>query len=456
MSGKNLNASDSGPLPINPLTPAEFAARMAALGPFESAPRVAIACSGGADSLAATLCADHWARAMDGHATALIVDHAMRPDSAAEAAAVAGWLGDRAIDTVILTHRGPQPAADRQAAARRARYALMTGWCRAAGVLHLVLGHHRQDQAETVLLRLARGSGVHGLAGMAPVVEMPDVRLLRPLLDLPRGRLVAFLRSQGQEFVADPSNDDPIYARTRLRRMQPALAAEGMTDTRLAGTARRMARARLALDSAAADLLATTTTIYPQGYARLTPEPLLAAPEEIGLRSLARLLACIGGADYTPRLDRIEALYGWLRAGRGDGRTLGGCRILRRSAGILVCRETSAVAGSVAAVDGAQWDGRFRLRLSGGMPKGARLGPLGDDGWARLCADRPDLRRSRLPAVVRQTLPALSDLDGVARVPHLCYRQEPLPNGPFARAEVVFCPVRPLGGASFAVGANFS
>lgn len=456
MSGKNLDANDSAPLPNNPLTPAEFASRMAALGPFEIAPRVAIACSGGADSLAATLCADHWARAMGGHATALIVDHAMRPDSSEEAATVAGWLDARAIDTVILTRRGPPLAADRQAAARRARYALMTGWCRAAGVLHLVLGHHRQDQAETVLLRLARGSGVHGLAGMAPVVEMPDVRLLRPLLDLPRGRLIAFLRSRGQKFVVDPSNDDPLYARTRLRRMQPALAAEGITDARLAGTARRMARARLALESAATDLLASTTTLYPQGYARLAPAQLLAAPEEIGLRALARLLICIGGADYTPRLDRIEALYGWLRTGQGDGRTLGGCRVLRRSAGILVCRETSAVADPVAAVDGARWDGRFRLRLSGGMPKGARLGPLGREGWARLCADRPDLRRSRLPAVVRQTLPALSDLDGVARVPHLCYRQEPDPNRAFAKAEIVFCPARPLGGAPFAVGADFS
>lgn len=443
-------------MPIGPLTPAEFAARMAALGPFEDAPRIAVACSGGADSLATTLCTDRWARALGGDTTALIVDHAMRPDSSDEAARVARWLDGRAIENVILTRRGPPPTADRQAAARRARYALLTGWCRAAGVLHLVLGHHRQDQAETVLLRLARGSGVDGLAGMAPVVEMPDVRLLRPLLDVARERLIAYLESQGQAFIVDPSNDDPIFARARLRRMQPALSAEGMTDERLAGTGRRMARARVALESAATDLLASTTALYPQGYARLAPEPLLAVPEEVGLRALARLLTCVGGAEYTPRLDRIETLYRWLREGRGAGRTLGGCCVLRRSAEILVCREPSAVADPVPAIDGALWDGRFRLRLHGGAPNHIWLGPLGDNGWAQICADRPELRRSSLPAAVRRTLPALSDLDGAVRVPHLCYRREPLRDRSFAAAEIAFRPARSLGGTPFAAGAGFA
>ena len=139
---------------------------MAAFGPFEAAPHIAVGCSGGPDSMALALLADHWARSRGGGITALVVDHGMRPDSAREAQTVCAWLAEDGIDAVTLTWPGPRPASDRQAAARRARYIRMRRWCREAGVLHLLLGHHRADQAETFLLRLARGSGVDGLAAM--------------------------------------------------------------------------------------------------------------------------------------------------------------------------------------------------------------------------------------------------------------------------------------------------
>jgi len=173
---KNLNG--------DPIGKAEFARLMAALGPYEERPRIAVACSGGPDSLALALLVHDWAEGCGGAATALIVDHGMRTASAAEAAQAARLLSIRDVASRILRRRGGRPARGVQVVARTARFALLTRWCAENDHLHLALAHHREDQAETVLLRLARGSGVDGLAAMAAIAETPSVRLLRPLLNI--------------------------------------------------------------------------------------------------------------------------------------------------------------------------------------------------------------------------------------------------------------------------------
>lgn len=443
---------------IQALSPADFAGCMRPLGPFEASPHLAVACSGGADSLALTLLADTWAGSHGGRITALVVDHAMRAESAAEARLVRSWLDARGIDTRILTHEGPPPRANRQAAARGIRYGLLAQWCRAAGVLHLLLGHHRRDQAETLLLRLARGSGVDGLAAMAPASEISGLRLLRPLLDVPRDRLEALLAEIGHDFIRDPSNDDPAFARVRFRRLLPALAEQGMTSSRLAATARRMARARAALEDSATGLLGAAAAIYPAGYAWLDVERLRAAPEEIGLRALARVVTCVGGGEYGPRLDRLERLYAWLTGDSrgGGGRTLAGCRVLRRAGGVLICREPSAAARGAPAVDGAVWDGRFRLSVSGPVRPGAELRALGRDGWAEVVSAWPDVRDSAVPPPVRPGLPAVWGLDGVLAVPHLKYWRDASGGETFGIESIGFHPARPLGGARVSVGAGYA
>lgn len=428
--------------------PAEFAQSMSLLGPFEHAPHLAVACSGGPDSLALTVLADGWARTAGGRVTALIIDHAMRTESAAEAVSVRDRLGAAGVEAVVLTRRGPAPESDRQAAARSARYALMTEWCRRASVLHLLLGHHRGDQAETLMLRLGRGSGVDGLAAMAQVSENPHLRLLRPLLDVPRDCLTEILRSRGLVWVEDPSNEDPSFARVRVRRLLPELGQEGLTEPRLAATARRIARARIALETAATDVLARAAAIYPEGYAVLVPGELLEAPEDIGLRALSRLLTCIGGSQHGPRMERLERFYEWLVRGTGGGRTLAGCRIARRGSDqMLVCREAAAAEDAVPATAGVLWDGRFRL--SAACPPDARLGLLGPGGWVQVRARRPDLRAQGLPAAARNAIPAIWRLEEVVAVPHLGYRAMPLDENIDDRPELTFLPARSLGAARF-------
>ncbi len=224
--------------PAAPIDAAEFAALMAPLGPFEANPRIAAAVSGGADSLALAVLLHDWARPLGGHITALTVDHGLRPEAAAEARFVARTLEPLGLAHQTLRWRGAKPGANISAAARRARYDLLSRRCEQRGLLHLALGHHLDDQAETFLLRLGRGSGLDGLAAMAPIVELPGLRLLRPLLGLPKVRLEATLRARGLDWIEDPTNRDPAQARARLRQLLPGLALEGLTAARRARIAR--------------------------------------------------------------------------------------------------------------------------------------------------------------------------------------------------------------------------
>ncbi len=419
----------SGPAPA-PVEAAEFDALLGALGPFEAAPRIAVAVSGGADSMALAVLAGRWARARGGGALGLTVDHGLRPGSNREARQVGRWLAAHEVDHRVLSWRGAKPARNLQAAARAARYELLIGRCRDHGVLHLLLAHHREDQAETLLLRLGRGSGLDGLAAMAGIAETRDLRRLRPLLSVPKARLVATLEAHGQDWIEDPTNQDARHARVRMRALMPSLAAEGLTARRLAETAGRLGRARAAADDAIARLLARAAEIHPAGYCRLDAEALASAPAEVSLRALARILVAVGGGRYPPRLDRLERLHAALAADAlGGGRTLAGCRLAPSGDRVLVCREPAAATHVAAAIAGTRiaWDGRFEVEIAavrgGRKTPPATLARLGRAGWSEIVAAEPALRRVPVPAPARPSLIALRDADGVIEVPHLGYRR---------------------------------
>ena len=400
---------------------------MAVVGPFASAPRLAVGCSGGGDSLALVLLADDWARQRGGTVFALTVDHGLRPGSAIEANAVARWMKRRGIAHATLPWLGAKPKANIAATARAARYGLLLDCCRRHGVGDLLLAHQLEDQAETFLLRLARGSGADGLAAMAPVVLADGVRLLRPLLGVPRERLRVTLRGEGQDWIEDPSNESAASARARMRKLLPSLAREGLTVARLAATAARMGEVRAALEAATAAALTAAAVIDPAGYARLNASRLQEEPKEIALRVLSRLLMQVGGTPLPARLERLERLLAAIRAGRlAAGRTLAGCRLLPSRGQVLICREPAAVSAPAALRAGERlvWDGRFALSLGAPRDQGSfRVAALGLAGWRAVAARRAELRHSPIPGAVRPTLPALCDLDGVLTVPHLDYRR---------------------------------
>jgi len=441
-----------------PIANSEFDSWLAALGPFEPKPHVAVAVSGGADSLALCLLTAAWTRRRGGMTTALTVDHGLRRGAAAEARRVAGWLAGCGIRHRTLRWTGIKPTRNIQAEARTARYELLSRWCRRHGILHLFLGHHLEDQAETLLLRLARGSGAEGLAAMAAIQEMRDLRWLRPLLGVPKARLVATLERRGQEWVEDPTNADIAHARVRIRSMLPNLAREGASTERLAATAGRLGRVRAVLEADTAALLARAVAAHPAGFCHLSLQELIAAPADIALRALARILVTIGGQAYPPRHERLERLYDNLVTGSiSGGWTLAGCRITPRRDGIVVCREPGRMEAAVHAAPNTTvpWDRRYKVDFGRAADANARvdarLGPLTTGGWAEIAKLAPTVRGTAIPPTVRPTLPTLRDRHGVICVPHLHYGRSGGPPASLTLRAVRFEPARPLAGAGFAV-----
>ena len=287
---------------------------------LRSAPALVLAVSGGPDSTALMVLAARWRAALK-HGPRLLavtVDHALRAGSDREARSVKALARRLAIPHRTMRWSGAKPATGLQEAARAVRYDLLASAARSIGAAHILTAHTREDQAETVLLRMARGSGLTGLAAMArqtPLVgpEGAALLLVRPLLDLPKARLVATLEAASIAFSEDPSNRDPRFTRARLRELMPMLAEEGLDARRLALMAQRVRRAESALELAVAVAAAATseTAWARERPIRLDAEKFIRLPAELALRLLGR--AILHAGDGTPlRLGRLEALYDWL------------------------------------------------------------------------------------------------------------------------------------------------
>lgn len=440
---------------LDQLTLEEFTAAMAALGPFETLPHLAIAVSGGADSMALCVLAHEWVRLRGGRVSAITIDHDLRPGSASEASAVGRWMAALDVDHHVLSWVGRKPSTGVQAKARSERYRLMSEWCRQAGVLHLLLGHHLRDQAETVLMRLQRGSGVGGLAAMAAVTETPAVRLLRPLLAVPPGRLRAMLSARGLEWFDDPSNRDPAFLRSRLRAALPALAATGVTEDSLAALAHQMGRARISMEHAASVLLARCCRLHPAGFANIDTRSMAVAPTEVSVRALARVVLSVGGRSYEPGPEKLERLHAKVVSEKeAVSATLGGCRLIGKGDGLLVCREARGMPEpvTVAAGDRLIWDGRFAVGFAAEgrvEMERTRLIPLGAAGWNEVVDLRPDLRVHPVPKPARLALPALADGEGIFNVPHLGYRRTRGEANPMKFVAADFRPTNAASGAGY-------
>lgn len=411
---------------------AEFARCLSPLLAGDKPKAVAIAVSGGADSMALALLTADWARKRHISVLPLIVDHRLRAESTKEARHVAELLRRAGLTPQILTWTAKaKPAANRQASniqgrARDARYALLAEACTKAGIRHLLLAHHRDDQAETLLLRALRGSGVDGLAAMAPRSMREGLILLRPLLDLPKARLVATLKKRKQDWVEDPGNASLSFQRVRVRAALDLLArndasARAELVQHLAQTARNFARTRALLDAAAYDLLHEAVQLTPAGCAWLDPRPLVAAEDELALRALVKLLGAIGGIPVPPRLDGLQRLLAALRDGKSLPLTLHRCLIAPvkgSESRLLVCREARHLP-EPQLLASMLWDGRFRITVAKPV-RGITIAPLGRD-------KPPHITAALLPKVAWPALPALRTARGrLLAVPGLGWGQMPI------------------------------
>ncbi len=382
---------------------AEPARRLTAFLAMQTPKRLGLAVSGGSDSRALLELAAPWAREQGVHLAVATVDHGLRAEAAQEAASVAARCAALGIGHQILHWAGKDRAGNLQANAREARYRLLAAWAGAAGLDAVALAHTRDDQAETVLMRLAREAGVDGLAAMPERFARDGVTFLRPFLHVGREELRAVLGELGQDWSDDPTNDDPAYERVRVRQALALLGPLGITPGALASVAGQMQSVRAALDHqvsrAAAGLVA-------EDAGALTIDPgLFDQPDEITRRLFSAAIRWIGNEPYPPRRDALARFIAACR--NGADATLGGCVARSTAHRLRLIREWRAVRNLQGTV-GQVWDGRWLVE---GPPGEVR--PLGAAGLAAC----PDWRATGRAREVLLAAPAIWSGDRLLGAP---------------------------------------
>ena len=412
------------PTTEEPSLDARFAASMGRLLGADFPTDIGLAVSGGGDSMAMLYLAHNWTRVWGLRLWVCTVDHGLRPEAAAEAEMVAatcarlGWPHAK----LRWSWNGKGNVMDR---ARQGRLECIDQW--RGDLRHVLMAHTQDDVAETFLMRLARGSGVDGLAAMRASREIhlpytprtnsppvlgklppekgrrtPSYHVVRPLLDVSRSDLRHYLKVLHGPWVEDPTNTDPTYERARIRSRIAGLEADGLGATRLAETAQRMARVSQAL---AARTLAVWQALGQEdrqtGDLLLARDAFACVERETQLRLLSASLQHVAGGGYPPREAPLEALLDLLLAG-GAG-TLHGCEAVTERAHIRIFREYAAVAALRTAVaEGALWDGRWSVHWHETLPE-SEIRALGHDGWVQAGekpASAPSYRAARsLPAL---------------------------------------------------------
>ncbi len=360
-----------------------------------------LAVSGGGDSMAMLHLAAGWAHRFGVDVRVATVDHGLRPASADEARLVADEAHGLGLSHDTLLWR-EQPKGNLQDAARQARYRLLSGWL--AGTRHLLVAHTADDQAETLLMRLARGSGVDGLSAMRPVSERDGMVLVRPLLGERRASLRHFATTLQIPFTDDPSNVDDQFGRVRMRRL---IGQEGLDVDTLSATARRMARAQEALSLRALSIARTVLQNVGQGtdIVMIDRDPFARIEPETQMRILAATLQAASGAGYRPREAALEAALQTLLD--GGTVTLHGAVAVARGKWIFVGREPKAVADRKDPTgEKTVWDQRWSLNTT--VVPDAEIRVLGPRGAQQLRDAGVTLPRNpALPAIFWHAQPAV-------------------------------------------------
>lgn len=329
-------------------------------------PRLGIALSGGGDSVALMHLARRWAgtRVL----MAATVDHGLRAGSAAEARQAGQAAQALGIPHQTLGWQRPPGTGNLMAAARDARLSLLSDWARRNQLSAVLLGHTLDDQAETLLMRLARGAGVDGLSGMAAARDACGVVWLRPLLDVSRAALRDWLRSQGIDWIDDPSNQNDDYERVRIRK---ALAALDLPAAQLSQSAANLGMARDALQDFAA--MTARNAQASDGVLRLPIDDFRRAPTEIQRRLLVAGLRWVCGSSFPAR--RESVLHALDLLAQGKRVTLNGAITEPRGDALNFLREPAAAQPALLAKGcQLQWDGRWQIS---GLAPGQQVGPVG-------------------------------------------------------------------------------
>lgn len=348
----------------------------------------AVAVSGGSDSVAALHVMVRVAQRQGFALHAVTVDHALRPESAAEAAGVAQVCAGLGVPHQVLVWQHGAVAGNLMDAARRARYGLMAEWAAGQGISHIVLGHTADDQAETFLMGLARKAGIDGLVGMQSAWDQGGVRFVRPFLRVERQELRRFLMGQGAGWVDDPSNENDRFTRVKARRALKALKPLGITVGTLGDVMHNLRLAQAAVETATREAAARVCSER-AGEVICDGNEWRRTGQDVQRRLLIAALRWISGAGYAPRGSGVDRVMKAIIDGQDA--VLAGCRIKVSDVGLRVVREPKAVAG-VQTGPNEVWDGRWQV--VGPFAAGQVVRALGAAGLLQ-CKDWKNTGHSR-------------------------------------------------------------
>lgn len=397
-----------------------FSASLEALGPFEDKPTIAVAVSGGADSLALTLLLHQWTQQQDGKVIALTVDHGLRKEAADEAKQVNKWLTKFGVEHHILTAETQLDTKNIQENARNLRYGLMAEFCHQNNILYLATGHHADDQEETMLYRFLRGSSSWGLSGIQGRSHSFGLCLLRPLLHQPKAFWQNWLAEQKIEWIEDPSNQKPDYARNVLRKSLESLKSELPFDVAIETTHKHLNASSIQEIEDLYDALVHSVAFKPEGYASVQLPKFKTLTHSQQLRGLSLIAETISGQQNTPRFNTLEVIHDFISSNQ-NRLTAHGCLLEKTDQELLIMREHAKLPNDVLLPSNQfTWDKRFSCEVNAPIKSTYYVGAVPEAALKQL------LKLTSLPKQVIRTLPCLknnttNDLESIVSVPHITY-----------------------------------
>ena len=409
---------------------------MDTLGPYEKNPHLAVAVSGGSDSLCLAILAQEWTNNRGGKITALIVDHGLRKNSGKECKETQNILKKRKIFSHCFKWKLSKiPKKGVQEKAREFRYNIFEDWCFKKNIVHLLVAHHFEDQKETFLMRLNDNSNIYGLACMPKILFKKKIRILRPLLDLKKKEIIKYLKEKKVNWIEDPTNVSSKYSRNRLRKILPKLEKKGLTDNKLKKILKRAQKERKKIENKLADWLNKYVDINSLGYALINFSSLKLLNKDDFIFIFSRILNMISGSFYVPKSKYVYNFYKKIKSNETINHSnLGGCHIFFFKERLYVCRE-------IFKKDRKQkinfqfnkivWDNRFEIEqkknknflLKKELGKSVFIEQLQKDGWNEILLKNEKLKKEfMIPNKIILSLPAIKNKKSdVLYVPHLNY-----------------------------------
>ncbi len=428
---------------------------MDTLGPYEKNPHLAVAVSGGSDSLCLAILAQEWANNRGGKITALIVDHGLRKNSGKECKKTQNILKKRKIFSHCFKWKLSKiPKNGVQEKAREFRYNIFEDWCFKKNIVHLLIAHHFEDQKETFLMRLNDNSNIYGLACMPKILFKKKIRILRPFLDFKKKEIIKYLKEKKVNWIEDPTNVSSKYSRNRLRKILPKLEKKGLTDNKLKKILKRAQKERKKIENKLADWLNKYVDINSLGYASINFSSLKLLDKDDFIFIFSRILNMISGSFYVPKSKYVYNFYKKINSNETINHSnLGGCHIFFFKEKLYVCRE-------IFKKDRKQkvnfqfnkivWDNRFEIEhkknknflLKKELGKSVFIEQLQKDGWNEILLKNEKIKKEfMIPNKIILSLPAIKNKKSdVLYVPHLNYYSNVKSKKEFSNMSFLFKP----------------